>query len=84
MITLDHKSRFKSSSHAKAWGQVTASETYVEAVNAAMLVMLSQQKPDAECSTRLEGARHFLGILSNLTTEIPTPKIENQNLKTNV
>ncbi len=81
---MTHKARFKASTHAKVWGQVTASETYIEATNAAMLEMLSQQKPDAECSTRIEGARHFLGILSNLTVDPPRPTPESQNLKTNV
>ena len=83
-MTIDNRDRFKKGPHAKAWSDITASEAFVEAVNAAMLVMLSQQKPDAEASTRLEGARHFLGILSNLTTEKKESKLEDQNLKTNI
>lgn len=62
------------------------SEAFAEAASAALLVMVSQQTTEtpAANSYRLEGARQFLGILSNLTTERKETRIEEQNLTTNV
>lgn len=85
-MTIDNKARFKNGPHSKTWSQVVVSEAFTEAANSAMLIMLSQQSTDAAAanSYRLEGARHFLGILLNLTSEKKDTRPEEQNLKTNI
>ncbi len=86
-MTIDNKERFRNGQYSKAWSEITGGEAYVEAVNTAMLVMVAAQVGDNSPTAyafRLEGARQFLGILSNLTTERKETKIEDQNLKTNI
>lgn len=85
-MTINNQARFKNGPHSKAWAQIAASDMFTEVVNAAMLIMVSQQGNDQPTAQffRLEGARQIVGIMLNLTTERETPKIEDQNLRTNV
>lgn len=85
-MTIDNRDRFKNSQHAKDWGKLAASDMWVEATNTALLTMVGQQQPDTAAANhyRLEGARHVIGILTNLTTERKEPVREDHNLKTNV
>lgn len=78
--------RFKTGPHAKAWNQATATEVFSAAIEASLLVMLANQPSDSAAANyyRLEGARTFVGILSNLTTEKPDTVPLTQNLKTNI
>jgi hypothetical protein len=85
-MTIDSRDRFKKGPHAKDWNQATASETYSAAIEAALLTMIASQPSDSAAANyyRLEGARTFIGILTNLTTEKPDLPPLTQNLRTNV
>jgi hypothetical protein len=77
MITIDHRRAFSESPHAKTWENVSASEVFIAAVNAAMLQMQSNQgyAKDGfqvqQNTFRMEGARLFAEELMNLTTPKP-------------
>lgn len=85
MPTIDARTRFKASVHAKQWNDLTATEMYAAAVSAALLSMVASPQTDSAAANfyRLEGARHFLGILTNLTSALPVTSPVQQNLETN-
>lgn len=80
------RERFIASAHRKIWHDITGTSAFEAAADTALLA-LTQSFGEAKDATesaainyRIEGARAFLSILSNLTEPIPVPRRINDNL----
>lgn len=77
------KEQFMKGKHAKAWVDASASAMFTEAGNLALLQYAEQvtpgsNEPSAAMANhyRLEGARQFLRVLTNLAIKAEAPKRE--------
>jgi hypothetical protein len=77
-MNIDTRKRFREGPHSKAWHDITASNVFASACEAALILTVERMPKCSDMTSsaandwRVQGARLFIDSLANLTEPEPT------------